>query len=255
MPLWGFFCVFQAEVFFVARYVREKLVHLTNEERYCQIPSVITDGWLVIRNWKVAIVYKQYSSDHLFTCHDAHKGFTYYKDCVNTGKKNTWHSNKGTRKISSPTSSYDLQCWRKTFANFASHNIGFRTDQCLFGIWECQVQIQDGNSDSSIENVFIFLIFSWQIQRYFLMGALDNCFTLTDPYRLSHALLCTCTSVHMHFREHHDDAAHCQLTAVFFVLLHIFSGIDASFSIWLLAVPSRFYSVCTTRNNLIIFLA
>jgi len=50
-----------------------------------------------------------------------------------------------------------LSCWRKSFANFAPHILGFSTDQCLFCIRECQVQIHDGISDSSIE---IFVSFS-----------------------------------------------------------------------------------------------
>jgi hypothetical protein len=104
VPLCGFVYLFQAEVFFVARYVWEMLAHKTDDERYFQIPSAATDGCSVIRNWKVVIKSKQYSSAYLFTCHDARKEFYCYKDCINTGKKSIWHSDKSTRKISSPTS-------------------------------------------------------------------------------------------------------------------------------------------------------
>lgn len=87
VPLWGFVWVFQAEVFFVARYFWEILAHKTDDERYFQIPSAVTDGCSVIRNWKVGITFKQYSSAYLFTCRDAHKEIYYYKDCISTGKK------------------------------------------------------------------------------------------------------------------------------------------------------------------------
>jgi hypothetical protein len=89
--------------------------------------------------------------------------------------------------------------------------MGFSTDQCLFCIRKRQVQIQDGTSDFSIKSFCVFLSFSRQIPRYFMLRALNNCVTF---YQSIPAF--TWTSVHVRIPENHDDAAHCPWTGEFF---------------------------------------
>ena len=144
------------------------LANRTDDARY-QIPRAVTDGCSVLRNWKFGIIIKHYSSAYLFTCHEAHKEFYYYKDCINTGKKAYGIQTKARAISLLPLHLRTSRADVETFANCAPHNMRFSTDQWWFCIRDCQVQIQDGTTDISIERFCVILTFSWQMPRYFLM--------------------------------------------------------------------------------------
>jgi hypothetical protein len=222
-------------VFFVTRYVTEILGHKTDDESYFQIPSAVTDGCSVIRNWKVGITFKQYSSAYLFTYHDAHKEIYCYKDCINTGKK-----------------AYGIQTMARSKSLRPLHLRIFRADVKL-----SQTSPHKIRDLVLISACFVFGSVKFKsttglvTPRLKVFVSFSVCkhqdISLREPSIIASRLhqsipAFTWISVHVHVPEHHDDVVQCPLTGVFFIiLLHDVSEIYASPSFfWLLAVPSPF---------------
>lgn len=127
--------------------------------------------------------------------------------------------------------------------------MGFSTDQYWFCIRDCQVQIYDGTTDTSIESFCVFLTFSWQMLRHFLMRTVNNCVTLTSPYRLSYGLLCMCAFLNstMMLRTVH------WLEYFYHISIRRFGNWRFSLLLLVACHNKSFCIVCITGSNIILF--